>query len=171
MLVDPLADVEVNVPGVMEMFVAPVAAQVRALLAPAFMLAGLAVNEVMVGADPLPGPVPDPVPEDDPDVVPAVQPIKPLQKPIQTNKVRASAEQCRRKWLFPETHSFVPQYELGVAICSPFAGDGYKSLPGGDLVCLLTASTESGRRSSCGSDSSKTTILVILSEAKNLSSI
>jgi hypothetical protein len=48
-VVDPLADVEVNVPGAMAMEVAPVVAQLSLLLEPEAMLAGLAVKELMVG--------------------------------------------------------------------------------------------------------------------------
>jgi hypothetical protein len=48
-VVDPLAEVEVKVPGVMEMLVAPVAAQLSVLLEPEAMLVGLAVKEVIVG--------------------------------------------------------------------------------------------------------------------------
>jgi hypothetical protein len=48
-LVEPLADVDVNVPGVMAMLVAPVVAQVRVLLEPEVMLVGLAVKEPIVG--------------------------------------------------------------------------------------------------------------------------
>lgn len=47
--VEPLASVDVNVPGVMAMLVAPVAAQVSMLLEPAVMVAGLTPNELMVG--------------------------------------------------------------------------------------------------------------------------
>ena len=48
-VVDPLADVEVNVPGVMAMEVAAVVVQLSVLLEPEAMLAGLAVKELMVG--------------------------------------------------------------------------------------------------------------------------
>ena len=48
--VEPLAAVEVKVPGVMAMLVAPVVTQLRALLDPEFMDAGLAVKEVMTGS-------------------------------------------------------------------------------------------------------------------------
>ena len=51
-LVEPLADVDVNVPGVMAMLVAPLVAQLNVLLEPEVMLAGLAVKELIVG--PLP---------------------------------------------------------------------------------------------------------------------
>ena len=54
MLVEPVADVEVNVPGVMAIVVAPVAAQLRVLLVPEFMLAGAAVKEVIAGREPFP---------------------------------------------------------------------------------------------------------------------
>jgi len=47
--VEPLADVEVNVPGVMARLVAPVVAQLSVLLEPEAMLVGLAVKEPMVG--------------------------------------------------------------------------------------------------------------------------
>ena len=47
--VEPLADVDVNVPGVMAMLAAPVTTQLSELLEPAAMLVGLAVNEVMAG--------------------------------------------------------------------------------------------------------------------------
>ncbi len=59
MLVEPLADVEVNVPGVMEIFVAPVADQLSVLLVPELMVVGFAEKEVMVGADPVPEFVPE----------------------------------------------------------------------------------------------------------------
>ena len=48
-LVEPLADEEVNAPGVMAILVAPLVAQLRRLLEPEVILAGLAVKELMVG--------------------------------------------------------------------------------------------------------------------------
>ena len=48
-VVEPLADVDVNVPGVMAMVVAPVVVQLSVLLEPALMLAGFAVKELIVG--------------------------------------------------------------------------------------------------------------------------
>lgn len=50
-LVEPLADVDVNVPGVMAMLVAPVVVQLSVLLAPEFMPVGLAEKDVIVGID------------------------------------------------------------------------------------------------------------------------
>ena len=43
---------EVYVPGVIEILPAPVLAQLSMLLAPAFMLAGLAAKDVIIGAEP-----------------------------------------------------------------------------------------------------------------------
>jgi hypothetical protein len=48
-LVEPLADVEVNVPGVMARLVAPVVAQLSVLLEPEVILVGLAVKELITG--------------------------------------------------------------------------------------------------------------------------
>lgn len=48
-LVEPLPDVEVNVPGVIAMLAAPVEDQLSVALVPEFMFVGLAENEVMVG--------------------------------------------------------------------------------------------------------------------------
>jgi hypothetical protein len=48
-LVEPLADAEVNVPGVIEMLVAPFVTQLSVALAPELMLVGLAVKELIVG--------------------------------------------------------------------------------------------------------------------------
>jgi hypothetical protein len=47
--VEPLADVEVNDPGVIAMLVAAVVAQLSVLLEPALTLVGFAVKEVTVG--------------------------------------------------------------------------------------------------------------------------
>jgi hypothetical protein len=70
-LVAPLADVEVNVPGVMATLVAPLATQLKVLLAPLFMLVGFAVKEVIV--------VTGPVPEDKFDKMTVPQPAMPAQ--------------------------------------------------------------------------------------------
>ena len=48
-LVEPLAAVDVNVPGVMARLVAPVVAQLNLLLSPEVILEGLAVKEMIVG--------------------------------------------------------------------------------------------------------------------------
>jgi hypothetical protein len=48
-LVVPVADVDVKVPGVMAILVAPVVAQLSVLLEPELILVGFAVKELMVG--------------------------------------------------------------------------------------------------------------------------
>ena len=91
MLVEPLADVDVNVPGVMATLVAPAAAQLSVLLVPAFMLVGLAVKELIVGIEPFP--------EDELDeLVP--QPSSP------SNTMRANAQRPRREEFGPQSHVY-----------------------------------------------------------------
>jgi hypothetical protein len=48
-LVEPLAEVEVKVPGAMVMLVAPLVDQLSVLLEPEVMVAGLEVNELIEG--------------------------------------------------------------------------------------------------------------------------
>ena len=48
-LVEPLADVEVNVPGVMARLLAPVVTQLSVLLEPEVIPVGLAVKELIAG--------------------------------------------------------------------------------------------------------------------------
>ena len=86
MLVEPLADVDVNVPGVMAILVAPVAVQLSVLLVPESMLVGSAVKEVIAGAAP--------VPEDDVDEVVALQPASPAQ--ANSDKIRAQSPSPER---------------------------------------------------------------------------
>jgi len=51
MLVEPPADVDVNVPGVMAMLVAPVVSQLSVLLVPEFTLVGFATKDVITGTE------------------------------------------------------------------------------------------------------------------------
>ena len=77
MLVEPLADVDVNVPGVMATLVAPAATQLSVLLVPELMLVGLAVKEVIVGPESFPEGEPD---EDvEPPQLDARRPVRPEQ--------------------------------------------------------------------------------------------
>jgi hypothetical protein len=48
-LVEPLAATEVNPPGLIATLVAPLETQLSVLLAPALILAGLAINDVIAG--------------------------------------------------------------------------------------------------------------------------
>lgn len=56
-LVEPLAKVDVNVPGAIEIAVAPLVAQRSVVLAPEFIVFGLAPNDVIVGTLPCGGSV------------------------------------------------------------------------------------------------------------------
>jgi hypothetical protein len=80
--VEPLADEEVNVPGVMAILVAPVVAQLSVLPAPEVMAVGAAAKEAIVGAEVFPGD------EGPGDKVEAPQPASPKQ----TNKMRTSGQ-------------------------------------------------------------------------------
>jgi hypothetical protein len=75
-LVELLADVDVNVPGVMAILIAPAVAQLKVLLAPAFMFTGFAVKELIVGIESFPGEEFD-------------EPVPQPASPTQTNKMNA----------------------------------------------------------------------------------
>jgi len=86
-LVEPLTDVDVNVPGVMATLVASAAAQLSVLLAPEPMLAGSAVKEVIVGTEPFSGGALDEVVEPQP------------ASPAQANRMRTSEQRSSPgKW-------------------------------------------------------------------------
>ena len=86
MFVEPLGDVDVNVPGVIVMLAAPAAAQLSVVLVPEFMLAGSAVKEEIVGMDFLP--------EDALAEVDAPQPASPAQaNRMRTSEQRTSPEE------------------------------------------------------------------------------
>lgn len=78
-VVEPLADVDVKVPGAIEMLFAPVTVQLSVVLAPELRLVGLAVKEVIPGSE---------VPEDEVDSVVEPQPAS----PIQATGIRTSAQ-------------------------------------------------------------------------------
>jgi hypothetical protein len=88
MLVEPLSAMDVNVPGVMAILVAPADAQLSVLVAPEFMLVGSAVKEVIVGTDPFP--------EDALDGVIEPQSASPTQAiRIKTSEQTSSPEESR----------------------------------------------------------------------------
>ena len=76
-LVEPLADTEVKVPGVMAIVVAPFVSQISVALAPGSMPVGLALKEVMAGIVPL---LPDELDEPQPG------------NPARHNKTRISTQ-------------------------------------------------------------------------------
>jgi hypothetical protein len=61
--IEPLEDLDVNVPGVTETLVAPVADQLSVVVAPEFTDVGLAAKEVMLGMAPVPEAGFDPPPQ------------------------------------------------------------------------------------------------------------
>jgi hypothetical protein len=106
MFVEPLADVDVNVPGVMAILVAPAAAQLSVLLVPELMLVGSAVKEVIVGTEPFP---------EGPDEVVAPQPARPTQ----ANRMRTSAQRSSPEKLTPRGLSLFLQNELVGSMRNP----------------------------------------------------
>jgi hypothetical protein len=132
MLVEPFADVEVNVPGVMAMLVAPVVAQLSVLLEPEAILVGLAAKDVIVGTEPFP--------EGEPDELAEPQ----AARPAQAHRVRTSAQRCSPEESSRQELGLYLQNELEESIRNPFAAVGHTSLVMLDLSCLLAASTESG---------------------------
>ena len=130
MLVVPLADADVNVPGVMATLVAPVAAQLSVLLAPEFMLVGFAEKELIVGAEPFP--------ED--ELVP--QPTSPTQ----TARMRSTAERCSLEESFshPEICVF-PQLPFGAEVRSLDRIQLFGCIPGSLLPQAVVAVALSGR--------------------------
>ena len=69
-LVEPLADVDVKLPGVMEIAVAPLVDQESVTLVPDVIVVALAVKELIEGADPFPGLL---------ELLTAAQPARPTQ--------------------------------------------------------------------------------------------
>lgn len=112
-LVEPFADVDVNVPGVMPILVAPAAVQLRVLLVPEFTLAGSAVKEVIVGTEPFPGGELD-------EVEP--QPASPTQ--ANRIRMRASAQRCSPEELSPRALSLFLQNGLVESMRTPLVAVG-----------------------------------------------
>jgi hypothetical protein len=106
-LVEPLADVDVNVPGVMAILVAPVVAQLSVLLEPEAMLVGLAVKEVIVGAEPFPDEFPEPQPA----------------TPAQANRMSAVAQRYTPEECGSRELRLFLQNERGESMRSPFVAD------------------------------------------------
>jgi len=115
MLVEPLADVEVNVPGVMARLVPPAVAQLNVLLVPEFMVVGFAEKEVIVGTEPFPeGEIDELEP----------QPASPRQ----ADRMMTSAQRCSPEELGPRELSIFLQNELVEFMLRPFAAVGCTSV-------------------------------------------
>jgi hypothetical protein len=139
MLVEPLADVDVNVPGVMATFVAPAAAQLTVLLVPEFTLVGFAVKDVIVGTEAFS--------VDELDEPPDAHPARPTQA---INKIRTTVRRCSPEEMRRGEWSLLIQKDLGESMGSPFLAVVHPSLVIFDLPCLLVASTESASWSTRG---------------------
>ena len=109
MLVEPLADVDVNVPGVMAMLAAPATDQLRVLLVPEFMLGGFAAKDVICGAEPFPAGVVEP------GEAPAAQPSRPAQE----SRMRTSAQNPSRLDPSPRELRVFLQNESGECMRTP----------------------------------------------------
>lgn len=151
MLVEPLADVDVNVPGVMAILVAPAVTQLSVLLAPEFTFVGSAVKDVIVGTEPFP--------EGALDELTPPQPASPAQ----ANRTRTSAQRARpddsgpgelrvflRNELVesmsnPKQSQSIAHAVVAVAACGPSPlDDPSRSFIG--LLCVIRRSTtEFGR--------------------------
>jgi hypothetical protein len=79
--------VDVNVPGVMAILVAPLVSQLSVLPVPGLMLAGAAVKEVIAGAEP--------APENEFDCIVAVQPASPTQANAISTIAQGSSPEAR----------------------------------------------------------------------------
>ncbi len=136
MLVEPLADVDVNVPGVMATLVAPAVTQLSVLLVPEFMLVGSAVKDAIVGSELFPE---DETAEVDP------QPASPaLANRIM--KTKTAAQISSREELRPRELSFFLQNEFVELMRIPFVAvaTGHSS--------LVTAAILEPKRASLNTD-------------------
>ena len=86
-LFEPLPNVDVKVPGVMAILVAPVVSQLSVLLVPEFMLVGVAVKEVIAG--------PESVPENEFDCIAGLQPASPTQADRISTIAQGSSPEAR----------------------------------------------------------------------------
>lgn len=96
--VEPLADVEVNEPGEMAMFVAPVVVQLSVLLEPELTPVGFAVKDEIVGTDPLPVGEFDEYPEAQPN-----RAAHPARAKISAHNSSPDGLNARHLRLFPYT--------------------------------------------------------------------
>jgi hypothetical protein len=109
-LVDPLAEVDVNVPGVIAILAAPLVAQLSVALAPEVMLVGFAVKELIAG--------PELFPDDEFDeLVPQPSSAAPA------SRIRPSVQRRRPEELIPreliaflQSHSHVLMHNPFVAV-------------------------------------------------------
>jgi len=122
-VVEPLANVEVNDPGVMEILVAPVEDQLRVVLEPEGMVAEAAVKEEMFGAELFV----------EVEEVAAAQP----SRPTQSSKTSVTAQSCLTVLCGPRGVSRFAENKLGESMHSPSVVADQNSLVIEDSRCLL----------------------------------
>jgi hypothetical protein len=106
-LVELLAVVDVNVPGVMTILVAPVVVQLSVLLVPELMVVSAAVKDVIAGAEP--------GPEPEFDIVNELQPASPTK----ANRISANARRSNPEAWNPRELSPVLRNEPAESMHSP----------------------------------------------------
>jgi hypothetical protein len=113
-LVEPVADVEVKVPGEMETVVALLVAQFRVLVAPEFTLVGLAAKDEIEGMDEAGGAFRE-------DVVALPQPDKAAQT-AESSKMRAPASDGLELSRFPNLlmQKRLKEYTRRPSVCQVF---------------------------------------------------
>ena|SRR5271170_7295286 len=136
MLVEPLADVDRNVPGVIATLAAPITDQLRLLLVPEFMLGGFASNDAICGT------VPFPVGAGELAELPAAQPPSPAQQSRASAVTKTSAQSSSPVDLNPRELRFFPQIDLGEFTRNLFVAAHHTSLVIAGSICLLVVSTE-----------------------------
>jgi hypothetical protein len=99
--------VDVNAPGAMAMLVAPLVSQLSVLPAPEFMPSGVAVKEVIVGAEPAPA--------NEFAGTAAVQPASPAQ----TDRISTTAQKCNPEARGPRVLSPILRNEPTESMPSP----------------------------------------------------
>lgn len=104
MLVDPFAEVELKLPGVMVIPVALEVVHASVLFAPASTLVGFAANEAMAGVEPFPEVMLDAAPQ--------------FSNPVQNNSTRASAKTFSHEGL--KLHSFALSRRFLLSFASSF---------------------------------------------------
>jgi hypothetical protein len=114
-IIEPFANADVNVPGVMAMLAAPLVVQLNVVLAPELMLVGFAVKEMIAGDWPASG-------------IEVIE-VNELQatSPAKTKEMRIGEQSPGREEIGPEKSSLLPQEERVECMRSPF----FLSVPSG----------------------------------------
>jgi hypothetical protein len=107
--VEPLAELEAKLPGVMAIDVAPVVDQLSVLLDPEFMLVGFAVKDVIAGFV-----VMGPGEEDDEDDAPHAE------SPAQANDIKSKTKRFSGENWRKQSSRLFPPNEFVISISAPW---------------------------------------------------